>query len=253
MACDVRDAYREPIAEGREGPAVTDHLIEAFAESVDATDEWTVFWLALAATQWKLGRLEDRVREAALDAIDSGRDLERWQEAGKAQQRKRRLALEKLREQLHSPQPEPKKLRRPWKDECEWEVGEVIGYRLLSELWALLWLIDVEEGRSGRFPLVTVLQWRGQELPSPQQICELPPYIDGRLRRVAQQVRPRTSQGCETRPRAYLLCRLRRKDRPDDRLKRTGVVRLPAPEWSSKSVLTWAGLDGLLRLDLGVE
>ena len=42
-------------------------------------DEACVFWLALAATQSKLGRLIDLVRDRAIEIIDSGADLRRWE------------------------------------------------------------------------------------------------------------------------------------------------------------------------------
>lgn len=63
-----------------------------------------VLWLALAATQWKCGRLEPHVLQQALEAIDSGSDLASW-DAGSRDQKKRQAVLQKLRAQLVSPQP----------------------------------------------------------------------------------------------------------------------------------------------------
>lgn len=79
--------------------------MEAYAITVNDPDEGPVFWLALAATQWKTGRLEDAVKAKALDIIDNDVGLHVREEAGAAQLRKRKAVLRTLREQLTSPQP----------------------------------------------------------------------------------------------------------------------------------------------------
>jgi hypothetical protein len=62
IACDVRDQYRECIGEGLSGSEATEKLMADYEQSLEDSDEGPPFWLALAATQWKLGRLEDRVK-----------------------------------------------------------------------------------------------------------------------------------------------------------------------------------------------
>lgn len=42
------------------------------------SDDGPVIWFALADAQWSLGRLEDRVRDAAIRNIDEGSSLDRW-------------------------------------------------------------------------------------------------------------------------------------------------------------------------------
>lgn len=68
-----------------------------------------VVWLALAATQWNCGRLEERLKAKALEIIESESDLKRWTD--KALERKRGAALSKFREQLLSPQPAANEFR----------------------------------------------------------------------------------------------------------------------------------------------
>jgi len=60
-ACDVRDNYVDLIGDGLSGAEATKKLLREWAGSLDDPDEGPVFWLALAATQWKNGRLEDLV------------------------------------------------------------------------------------------------------------------------------------------------------------------------------------------------
>jgi hypothetical protein len=46
-------------------------------ELLEDPDDSCVFWLSLALTQWKLGRLINEVKEDALKIIDEGTDLKR--------------------------------------------------------------------------------------------------------------------------------------------------------------------------------
>src|SRR5215469_10167451 len=69
-ACDVRDNYVDLIGDGLSGVEATKKLLREWAGSLDDPDEGPVFWLALAATQWKNGRLEDLVQQRALNIID---------------------------------------------------------------------------------------------------------------------------------------------------------------------------------------
>lgn len=62
-ACNVRDDYRDQIGEGLSGPEATDRLLNEWRETLRDPDDGPVFWLALAATQWRCGRLESRVKE----------------------------------------------------------------------------------------------------------------------------------------------------------------------------------------------
>src|SRR4051794_27390943 len=93
--------------------AATEALVADWAATVDDPDDGPPFWIALALTQWQLGRLDDRVKARALDAIDSGAGMLRWDEAGPAQARARRAVLAKTRAAIISPMGAPKKLKRP--------------------------------------------------------------------------------------------------------------------------------------------
>src|SRR4051812_11257563 len=109
-AADLRGEFRDLIGQKMPPADATQRLIAEYQPD-DDPDDGPVFWLALAAIQWQLGRLEDSVRARALDVIASGVNLRRWeQEATPSDVRKRRAALEKLREQLLGPFPPPKRV-----------------------------------------------------------------------------------------------------------------------------------------------
>ena len=71
-ACDVRDDWRGHVGDGLSAVEATDRLLSEWSDSIDEPDDGPVIWLALAATQWKAGRLEDRVKKKALAIIDDG-------------------------------------------------------------------------------------------------------------------------------------------------------------------------------------
>src|SRR5580704_2795352 len=67
-ACDVRDSYIDLLDDGLSGHDATKKLVGAWSKLLEDPDEAPVFWLALAATQWKYGRLEPHVLKKALSA-----------------------------------------------------------------------------------------------------------------------------------------------------------------------------------------
>src|SRR5437868_15010504 len=110
LAADLRDDFRDLIGEGLSSTEAVEKLLASHASSVKDEDERPVFWIALALTQWKLGRLEERTKEEALRAIDSGEGLRRWDVP--KDRKKRAAVLEKVRTQLLSPPPPPKRVSR---------------------------------------------------------------------------------------------------------------------------------------------
>ena len=61
-ACDLRDDYCLLVGDGLSGPDATDRLVQKWTPSIEKDpDLAATFWLALAVTQWKCGRLADRL------------------------------------------------------------------------------------------------------------------------------------------------------------------------------------------------
>jgi hypothetical protein len=140
-ASDVRGDYRDLVGNGLAGLEATDKILREYYCQEES--EMGVVWLALAATQWNCGRLEERVKAKALEIIESGSDLKRWTD--KALERKRGAALSKFREQLLSPQPAAKRIPKPFRSTCDWELGELIAHRLIYGKWIVLRVTDFSE------------------------------------------------------------------------------------------------------------
>jgi hypothetical protein len=155
-AADVRDEYRDCLSQGMEGPAATDKVMSMFGDSLDDPDDGPPFWLALAATQVRYGRLEQRVRDRAIAIIESGSDLARFS-GNPRLTRERSRVLNKLKANLVGPQRTPAKVRKEIPFECDWEPGEVIGFKRSSGAWIALHVQGIGEGRRDRYPIVCVL------------------------------------------------------------------------------------------------
>jgi hypothetical protein len=165
LACDIRERYRDLLGEDLEDPSAKARIMKDYQDSVTDPEECGVVWLALAATQWKLGRLDDDTLRHALQVIESGSDLARW-EPGSKDYARRRTALEALQGQLTSSQPPKRKIARRVLCECPWKVGDLFAYRLLSGALLLFRVIDHHTDQGGTYPVCEILDWVGKEIPS---------------------------------------------------------------------------------------
>lgn len=208
-ACDVRDEYRDHVGDGLTGPAATDAILQDWENQVDE-QEMGVVWLALAATQWKCDRLEERVKQQALRIIDSNSDLERWEDDQKLI-KKRKVALEKLKQQLLAAQPGVRKIPKRFRESCDWKVGELIGYKLRSDKWANFHVCGFDTDRGGTWPRVHIVQ----------HVFESNPCIND-LRNYTDYVIDLNSKNRDE-PFCLGIGRVKEKELPADRVVRIGM------------------------------
>jgi len=236
-ACDVRNDFRELIGDGLSGSEATQRLLAEWSSTLNDPDEASVFWLALAATQWKCGRLEPLVRERALDVINHGSDLERW-ESGSREYKKRQAVLQKLQEQLPSPQPPKKRIPQLYRDTNEWQVGELVAYGLLSGRFVIFRVIGHHSDKGGTSPVCELLDWVGNDIPDCSYLASL-------------EIRRKKNQNSGTSQ--LMLCRATARQRPDNRLNVLGMKLKPSQVPRFFTVLNWKWLDKTLSEDYGIE
>jgi hypothetical protein len=118
-AADVRNIYGELIRNGLDGVIATEKLLMQFAESLDDPDDGPPFWLGLAAVRYRLGRLEERVRDRAVRLIDDGTDLRRFSENPELARTRERITA-KLRTHLIGPQRNRVRVRPEPQSACDW-------------------------------------------------------------------------------------------------------------------------------------
>ena len=181
-ALDVRSDYRLFLAEAQSDALATQAIAQDYGASLEHPGETTTFWLALAITQWKMGRLDDRVKTAALRIIDEDLDIRKWD--GSPERRKRATALAQARARITSAQPPAKPLPKPLPTQLPgWKFGEVVGVRLGNGMLALLHMISYRFSSRYRVkaPVVSVLNWFKSAVPAAEDLAKLT-YINWRGR-----------------------------------------------------------------------
>lgn len=180
LACGVRDMYKELIGDGKEGREATKILLEIYNPRKIDSEDYTVFWLSLAAIQWRLGRLEYKVKKRAIEIIDSDMNLVLWigEEVLKSDYNKREKVLLKLKVQLLSPQPKTKKVKKVTKYYTDFEVGDAFSYEFELGKYVILKVVEILEDLSGSYPVCEVCDWVGEVLPSFEEVSELKPRIN---------------------------------------------------------------------------
>jgi len=167
---EVRESWREAVLDGLDPVAATARVLSELSASFDDPEDGAVAWPALALAQYETGRLQDAVRDRALEVIAAGADLAQWLDEDPAGASRRRRALERLDTKLRGPQPKVKRLRRK---------KPIVGVRFDS---GDVVLVHGEGGSDGIFlvveegnePWVVPLLWEGGPVPSPQELEQLP-------------------------------------------------------------------------------
>jgi len=175
LACDIRDGWRDLLSKGVTPDDAAQRILVDYAASASDPDERAVFWIALAVSQWKTGRLQPAVLDEALAAIDSGDDLERWLDP--ADRRKRQAVLERTRDQLLSPQPPAKRIPRRVLSETPFQEGDVIAYRHPSGYSFVLWVSANGGDKGGAYSQVELLDFVGTTVPSLKVLTRLPAML----------------------------------------------------------------------------
>ncbi len=147
VACDVKEYYMNCLREEMSGEEAEAATVSYFRDELSDSDDGPVVVLSLAETAWRVGRLSEVLKKAAIDIIDTGEGLDRWEAEGKQLLKKRQAVLTKLKEKLLSPQPPEKKIYKYRIYKCEWKIGDVYAYRFESE-------IAKEKGYYGRYLLI---------------------------------------------------------------------------------------------------
>jgi hypothetical protein len=160
LACEVRDVYRELIAEGTCAEHAKEAVLLQWQTLLADPEAGPVIWVSLAVTQWNEGRLDDETRNRALQLITDGSLLRAW-EQDPAMRKRREAALLRVSSKLNAVQPKPKKRQKPFRDSCDWEAGELVSYKTLSGSLVVFRVIGIFRDQGGASPIVEVLDWHG--------------------------------------------------------------------------------------------
>ena len=100
VAADVEAVFMEALDSGCSGKKATKTVLKEFSEELEDEEDRNVVYLALAELQLRENCLEEDIKKQALDIIESGADLERWQEAEEKDLKNRETVLNELKERL---------------------------------------------------------------------------------------------------------------------------------------------------------
>lgn len=188
--CDVKEEYLNLLKIGTEPKEAMEEMIINWEDCIEDVEEGPLFWFALAETQWKYGLLDEKVKEIALQYIEEGIDLERWEEDQKLYT-KRKTELEKLKEKLGSEQPKGKKIPKMTFQRANWKIGDIILYQILNEnledhkwykKYVLLKMAGTRKSNIGSLPreiyyneydLLSLYNWIGDKEIDIEKIDEL--------------------------------------------------------------------------------
>lgn len=239
LACDVKDDFKKLIGDGYNSAHATKTLENEYQASISDSEENSVFWFALADTQWKTGRLIDIVLEKTLEIIESGSDLERWKEDPKTL-KKREAAIAKLKEQLLTDQPKEKGIPKVYREESTLNVGDIFSYQNKLKYKALFRVIGIHQDKGGRFPVCELLDWFEKELPNKNRLLSKDKIDTNKL----AKLKIRTFENDKTQ---FILGETVAKYKPKKEWFELIITKSkPSQKCSGYSVIFWRNLDELL-------
>ena len=107
LSCDVRDDYIGKLKAGKTDEEALNEILEEYEEEAEDDDEKYNFYIALADTMWKKGRMTEDIKKMALKMIEEDKVSERWEDERVRKERAKKL--DKVKERIESPMPERKK------------------------------------------------------------------------------------------------------------------------------------------------
>lgn len=133
IGSDVRAYFEAQLRNGKSGSTITQELVEQYQDSLADPEDAPAFWLALADTQWDLGRLEKGVKDKALFYLEHGESAFNVLNCPNSSQKSEMDRLSTLKEKLLSPPPKPKRIRPQSLYICPWKNGDVFAYQLQGQ------------------------------------------------------------------------------------------------------------------------
>lgn len=230
-ASDIREDFRELIAEGLSPEAATQQLHEEYGIGPGGHDD-NDFWLALASAQHRLGHVATGTIERALEILDDPEELERWDPKTRM---RRRAALDKLRAQLTEPVPQPKKVRPRKKVDTALSAGDHVVFDTGS-VPVLLRVTAVTSDKGGRYAQAVQVDWDGTETQL-RLAHRLPPVLETGTQRLRRE------------PEARGFSLIGEPSDPAGVKKLPSLIDVDTPtmRWQSRWVLRWSQLAQFLE------
>lgn len=148
LSADVRGNYIAKLKAGKSDETALQEILLEYKEEMKDIDCKYDFYLGLADTLWKKGRLPEEIRIKALQMIEEDRVSERWH--SDRIKKMRGKVLDKLKMELEGTMPERKKISIHKPYILGWEEGEVYYFQIKEKIsgyekyfgWYALFYVD---------------------------------------------------------------------------------------------------------------
>ncbi len=153
LSADVRDDYMDKLKAGKTDEEALQEIMEEYWDEMGDTDCKYDFFLGLADTLWKKGRLTEEVKIKALEMLEEEKTSDRWE--SEKLRKERNKILDRLKDELNSPMPERKKVRphKPYitplkeKGVYTFEITDVPEkYKEFRGLYMVIYVLEIYKG-----------------------------------------------------------------------------------------------------------
>lgn len=128
ISADVKEDYIAKLKSGKSDEVALKEILSEYQEDMEDIDCKYDFYLGLADTLWRNGRLTEEIKTIALQLIEEDRVSQRWQTARIRDERSK--VLDKLKVQLEEKMPERKKISIHKPYVLGWEEGDIFFFKL---------------------------------------------------------------------------------------------------------------------------
>jgi hypothetical protein len=166
---DIRDQYKALLKSGMSDEEISNIVVENNSELSCDEDEMGDFWLALAVSQWKVGRLNSAVKEEAVKCIENGVASEPYKD-DQSLYKKRLKELKTVKDTLLSEQPERVTIKKGFFHRYSWPIGTVLAYRISESEYSIIVVCDYRYANGGEMAVFGVLDSSIGSIPNKEEL-----------------------------------------------------------------------------------
>jgi hypothetical protein len=112
-ALDIHSEYMDEFRTGASAAAIFRKLKKKNADILNDEDDAINFWVGLARAQWDCGHLDAPTIRRVEKLVHSSAGMALWEDSGPQSAAKRQAALQTFLKKLRSPNPKPRRVRKP--------------------------------------------------------------------------------------------------------------------------------------------
>ncbi len=182
---EIHQDYRRLYNQGKEHADVRRALQEAWADSLNDSDDAPVFWFAVALAQWEYGALDDDVLQHVTEIVDHGLGLDRWREAGPKPLANRQKVVREFLTKIRQSNSKPLKRKAEKRYPPIYLPGICLAVRLTDDSYGAALVLETDNRHHTEgFDIVALLEWHSTAIPALdffQTASRIQPDPDGRL------------------------------------------------------------------------